>query len=814
MNYDSEIDEYELSPRQCSAPRETPCEFLTGRAGTGKTFDQIARVAEDPSYGILTATTGIAAVNLGATTVHALLKYSDTSSLQDSWIRGSLAATLHSLAKRVRWLIIDECFEYDQPVWCEGGRQIKIGHIVNKQMQVRVWSFNLTTGQLELKPVVGWMAKKYSGKLLRIDAGRTESKRAARIIKCTDNHKIFTPDGYRPASSLRVGDKVAVRGIALTPFQRSMIVGSLLGDASLSHHAKRTSIQVRFMNGEAQLEYLLAKKRILGVLAGSMSVGRSGYKPENKIHYLNMNVVDDLSDISDNMISIGRYWEPADTYIEWIDDVALAFWFMDDGSINRAGNRAEIHTPPISLERHERLCAWLKYHHGLDCKPVPNGKGRHKIAFTASGTRKLMDMIRPYVPACMSYKVAGGNTDYSKQFIQENDTTCHARIRSISLVDRSTQSSCVFDLQVQDNHNYIAGNILVSNCSMLPDRQLDFIYQGVSAANQFADVESPMGIRLVGDLAQLPPVPEAVTRRVPWVFEAGCWGRFKENTTRLTKQWRQADGVFLDALNLVRTGAGDAAAWLLKTSGARFESQLDTEFPGTTILPRNDQVGKFNQMGLLRVRGESFTVTARRWGQQRSEWGQSLKTREWGIPPATELKIGSYVMILSNAPDFEYCNGDCGTVVAKSCNNEKDALIIRLARMGKEIVLEKIVRGVEHTEKPGQSAYAGSFDRIPPKEDDGSWHARPHYRSRVRRWVTGQVEYFPVRLAYATTVHKSQSLTLDRVQVDFRNHFFASPGMLYTALSRCRTLQGLRLVGQPEVFAKHCQFDPRVKEWL
>lgn len=62
--------------------------------------------------------------------------------------------------------------------------------------------------------------------------------------------------------------------------------------------------------------------------------------------------------------------------------------------------------------------------------------------------------------------------------------------------------------------------------------------------------------------------------------------------------------------------------------------------------------------------------------------------------------------------------------------------------------------------------------------------------------------------------HNSQSLTLDRIQVDFRDRFFGHPAMLYVALSRCRTLEGLRLVGSRERFAQQCSTDARVTQWL
>lgn len=341
--------------------------------------------------------------------------------------------------------------------------------------------------------------------------------------------------------------------------------------------------------------------------------------------------------------------------------------------------------------------------------------------------------------------------------------------------------------------------LIIDEISMGVAEQADYWYRGVQEANRYEDVPEPMGLTFVGDFAQLSPV------KARWVFEADCWDKFAANTTRLTKVWRQDGGAFLDALNLVRRGEGAAAGEMLTAAGARWETQLDTEFDGTTILPRNQQVSMFNQIALDRVRGEKFRVTSRRWGRQQPEWGQS-KTGEWGIPPEMELKVGAYVMILANSPGFEYANGDCGWITGR----EDDEIGIKLARTGGEIRLPRIVRGVEFNDRP--DGFAG--DKIPKGEDCGAYIPRMHFRGKARRWVMGQVEYFPLRLAYASTVHKTQSLTLDRVQVDFRDHFFGQPAMVYVALSRARTLEGLRLVGQREVFAGKCKVDPRVREWI
>jgi hypothetical protein len=87
---------------------EVPCEFITGSAGCGKTYMMRDRIATDPEFGILAATTGIAAVNLGTTTVNATLRYFDTASLRDSFLRGQLTTILHHLALEYQNLIIDE----------------------------------------------------------------------------------------------------------------------------------------------------------------------------------------------------------------------------------------------------------------------------------------------------------------------------------------------------------------------------------------------------------------------------------------------------------------------------------------------------------------------------------------------------------------------------------------------------------------------------------------------------------------------------------------------------------------------------------
>src|SRR6266851_9193575 len=107
------IDEAQFSAelsevQSVSFDQPVPCERLIGCAGTGKTYQLLKRTQEDPSFGILTSTTGISAVNLGAITVHSTLRYSTTEVLKDVYLSGRLQRTLHAIAVKYRRLIVEE----------------------------------------------------------------------------------------------------------------------------------------------------------------------------------------------------------------------------------------------------------------------------------------------------------------------------------------------------------------------------------------------------------------------------------------------------------------------------------------------------------------------------------------------------------------------------------------------------------------------------------------------------------------------------------------------------------------------------------
>lgn len=336
--------------------------------------------------------------------------------------------------------------------------------------------------------------------------------------------------------------------------------------------------------------------------------------------------------------------------------------------------------------------------------------------------------------------------------------------------------------------------LFIDEVSMMDGNQLDILTQATQEANQRS--KHKLGITLTGDFCQLPPV------KAKWAFEAQCWDRYAENIVKLTKIYRQDDPEFLSALNAARSGDGKACAETLRGM-TKWKVAVDINFEGTTIMAKNASVDRHNWLRYMQLPEKERGIRTERWGLQRGEWKL--------IPDVTMLKKGAFVMILANAqmamgsvgPQvLEYANGDCGHIV----DIDKYDVLVKLNRNGKEVWIPLVTRRFESKEKPkeGTPIWSGL----------GVHRGEPYYDRNKKRWVYGAVTYCPLRLAYATTVHKSQGLTLDNVQVDIRDGFFGQPAMAYVALSRARSTQGLSIVGAPEMLARRITFDPKVAPWV
>jgi ATP-dependent DNA helicase PIF1 len=350
--------------------------------------------------------------------------------------------------------------------------------------------------------------------------------------------------------------------------------------------------------------------------------------------------------------------------------------------------------------------------------------------------------------------------------------------------------------------------LIVDEVSMLAAEQLTCLTKAVEEVNGRGyvlgrakddddDDDTPppqMGLTLVGDFLQLAPV------KAKYAFESPEWERFAPHIVTLSEIRRQADADFIAMLRAARLGQGAVVAEYFASRGA-IQQETDDHYDGPTIVAKNESVDRYNYLRLSQLTGKDVTWTSTRWGKLRSEWGTLDKPEHtWGIPKQLSMKIGALVMILSNQRDdlrrLLYVNGDLGTLVDATA----ESAWVELQRTGDTVEVTPVHRDVRipcDSARKKELRAANQAHLI-----DGKWE------------IAGGITYLPLRVAYASTVHKSQGLSLDKVQVNCRDHFFKTPGMMYVALSRARNADGLRLVGSPKAIVERCVSDPRLRAWL
>ena len=289
------------------------------------------------------------------------------------------------------------------------------------------------------------------------------------------------------------------------------------------------------------------------------------------------------------------------------------------------------------------------------------------------------------------------------------------------------------------------------------------------------------GVQIVmfGDPFQLPPVPPrdpherayfADNYRSMWFFDAKVWQEATLSTVELSQVHRQADAGFVRLLNAVRHGRVTAEmAQELNAAGARRP-------PGglLTLATRNDTVDAINSRELEGLPGRARTAEA-------------LVTGEFGnvypADPTLRLKPGARVMFLRNdtaipgAP--RWANGTIGTVTS----------------LGQVVRVE--VAGQQHEVTPSV------WEKL-------RYEYSPATRT-LDRVVVGEFEQFPLRLAWAVTIHKSQGQSYDAAVIDLGSRAF-SPGQSYVALSRIRSLEGVYL--RRPLRPADVQVDPDVQRFL
>jgi ATP-dependent exoDNAse (exonuclease V) alpha subunit len=261
-------------------------------------------------------------------------------------------------------------------------------------------------------------------------------------------------------------------------------------------------------------------------------------------------------------------------------------------------------------------------------------------------------------------------------------------------------------------------------------------------ARRVRDSELPWGglrVVAVGDFAQLPPVERHGSRVRGWAFLDPVWQWSAFRTCHLRTQSRCLDDEFMQILAAVREGVVTPSVKEYLDARTRL---TPAEFEGTRLFPRRDETERFNLQKLDGLGAKLHVFETIYAGEARAL--ESLK-KYAPIPDSLALKEGALVMLRQNDPQQRWVNGSTGHIT----RIQPHVLFIELLN-GRRIEIEK-----------------ASFSLMDAEGD-----------------VLASALNFPVSLAWASTIHKAQGATLDRMAVNLSQLW--EPGQAYVALSRLR----------------------------
>ena len=302
--------------------------------------------------------------------------------------------------------------------------------------------------------------------------------------------------------------------------------------------------------------------------------------------------------------------------------------------------------------------------------------------------------------------------------------------------------------------------LVIDEVSMLDGKTLDMVNAVCKAVKQNQDSFGGLQVVFVGDFFQLPPV----TKRgdmMRYAFDSVAWQEARPLICYLDEQHRQEDEMFLSLLQSIRRGSVEEDHFTL------LSEQTDIGYENiepTKLFTHNADVDSYNSEKLRSLKSAPHTFKMS--GQGGRPLVENL-IRNCLSPEVLELKEEAMVMCTKNNFEKGYVNGTLGRVIG--FDQKEGWPLVRLTD-GRTLKMEPV-----------------------------SWEVVEDGRVRA------SIDQVPLRLAWAITVHKSQGMSLDAAEIDLSRSFVYGQG--YVALSRVRSLQGLKLSGMnPNALS----VDPRV----
>jgi len=320
--------------------------------------------------------------------------------------------------------------------------------------------------------------------------------------------------------------------------------------------------------------------------------------------------------------------------------------------------------------------------------------------------------------------------------------------------------------------------IIIDEISMV---RADLLDQVDATLRKIRDNHFPFGgvqIIMMGDMRQLPPVVEDGTDAdiirnnydSPYFFHSKVWNEAHYQFIELKKVYRQKNGEFVELLNRIRDNKATSKDLDRLNSKFRKRAWLFADNDSINLVTHNFQVDRINWKKMNELPGDFYEYKA-----SYSDW-----YTENPAPYMLKLKEGSHVMFVRNN-NPEYSNGTLGVVTYL----DDDTILVRIKGTDEIIHVEPVIW----------------------KNND---YLYDKASNSIKIVSSGYFRQYPLKLAWAITVHKSQGQTFDKVLLDLGKAF--AEGQAYVALSRCRSFDGITLVSK--IRKEHIISDHRIDEYL
>ncbi|MFA7216780.1 MAG: AAA family ATPase [Candidatus Paceibacterota bacterium] len=306
--------------------------------------------------------------------------------------------------------------------------------------------------------------------------------------------------------------------------------------------------------------------------------------------------------------------------------------------------------------------------------------------------------------------------------------------------------------------------LIIDEISMLHHFRLDLIDW---ICRQFKRSEKPFGgmqVVLCGDFFQLPPVSRGVVFESEFAWKSDAWQRAELSICYLSEQHRQKDKEYLSILNEIR--ANKVSKETRRILENRLGKDLEFDSEPTRLFTHNIDVDQINNkhLDLISSPIKKFEMISK----GSDHLSETLK-KSCLSPEILNLKLGAKIMFTKNHPEGLYVNGTLGEI--SDFNSFGDPVV-----------------------KTPKGTIINVSQTTWQIEEEGK--------------VKAEIVQYPLRLAWAITVHKSQGMSLDTMEVDLSKSFVR--GMGYVALSRVRSLSGMKLLGLNDLAV---EVDPEVLDW-